>query len=262
MLEAADVAADMSRYKLIQVTEAAVYVTAHPKGAYLVTPGELVSGRPPAVGRLPDLSRLQALFGRLDYQPDDHIVVLDDEGGGWAGRLGWTLDVIGHRTWSYLNGGLIAWIANGAAVEGGSPPGGSQGPVTLTLEQGPIAEIADVLAASESNNEVIWDVRSADEFVGNRSGSARAGHIPGAVHLDWLDLKNPANDMRLTDALESLLARAGVDAHRPIITHCQSHHRSGLSYMVGRILGYQIRAYHGSWSEWGNRDDLPVSSGP
>jgi thiosulfate/3-mercaptopyruvate sulfurtransferase len=31
-----------------------------------------------------------------------------------------------------------------------------------------------------------------------------------------------------------------------------------LSYMVGRLLGMEIRAYHGSWSEWGNREDTPI----
>jgi thiosulfate/3-mercaptopyruvate sulfurtransferase len=52
-----------------------------------------------------------------------------------------------------------------------------------------------------------------------------------------------------------------VDPARPVITHCQSHHRSGLSYMVGRLLGFaNIRAYHGSWGEWGNRDDLPIET--
>jgi thiosulfate/3-mercaptopyruvate sulfurtransferase len=31
-----------------------------------------------------------------------HIVVYDDEGGGWAGRFIWTLDIIGHKNYSYL----------------------------------------------------------------------------------------------------------------------------------------------------------------
>jgi len=31
---------------------------------------------------------------------------------------------------------------------------------------------------------------------------------------------------------------------------------------VARILGFpHIRAYHGSWSEWGNRMDTPVETG-
>jgi thiosulfate/3-mercaptopyruvate sulfurtransferase len=217
---------DSGALRLIHVADAASYEDFHLPGALLVEPRELVDGTPPASGRLPSLERLEALFGRLGYDPNLEFILYDDEGGGWAGRFAWTLDVIGHPGWAYLNGGIHAWADWGGPLERG-----------------------------------IWDVRSREEYLGLRSGSARAGHIPGAKHLDWLRLKDPARATRLAEDLRGLLAEHGIDPERPTITHCQTHHRSGLSYMVGRLLGFrQIRAYHGSWSEWGNRDDLPVST--
>ena len=60
------------------------------------------------------------------------------------------------------------------------------------------------------------------------------------------------------DALERLAA-LGITPDKPTITHCQSHHRSGFTYLLGRILGFDsIRAYDGSWAEWGNLKDTPV----
>ena len=66
--------------------------------------------------------------------------------------------------------------------------------------------------------------------------------------------------MRLTAGIEEELTQLGIMGNGPIITHCQTHHRSGLSYMIGRLLGLDIRAYHGSWSEWGNRNDTPIEA--
>lgn len=235
----------------------------HIRGALLVTPGELVHGGPPAPGRLPDVARLEALFGRLGYTGNETFVVYDDEGGGWAGRFAWTLDVIGHDRWRYLDGGIHAWSEAGGELASG--PCGYPAATTprLSIDTSPIAEVEDVLAAITDPAQTIWDVRSREEFLGLRSGSARAGHVPGAVHLDWQRLKDPTRATRLVKDLPALLRASGIDAGRATITHCQTHHRSGLSYMVGRILGFrEIRAFHGSWSEWGNRDDLPVTTDP
>ncbi len=243
---------------LIQVTSEEVFLQAHLPGAQLVLPGELVCGTPPAAGRLPAKQALDALFSRLGYRPDQHFVVYDDEGGGWAGRFAWTLDVIGHDGWTYLNGGLQAWQAAGLPLASGPQPARSPTRVDVTIDTAPIAEIADVLAAIADPQQVIWDARSAEEYAGTKQTAQRNGHIPGAVNLDWLAVQDRTDNFRVVEDLEGLLAATGISGKAGIITHCQSHHRSGLTYMLGRLMGLPIRAYHGSWSEWGNRDDTPI----
>ena len=264
LIEPEDLAAELGdeRLLLVQVTSAQVYEQARIPGAVLVLPAELVCGVKPATGRLPEIDQLHALFSRIGYRPEQNIVVYDDEGGGWAGRFGWTLDVIGHRHWRYLNGGLHAWANAGLALQSGPASAPESCDVSLSISQQPIAEIPDVLATIDNPDQAVWDVRSTEEFVGQRQVSARVGHVPGAINLDWELLKDPVRHTRLRSDLEAVLADLGLADKELIITHCQTHHRSGLSYLVGRLLGWNIKAYHGSWSEWGNRDDTPVDVGP
>lgn len=248
---------------VVHVAAAAAFAAAHIPGSVGVEPAQLVAGTPPAPGRLPDRERLEALFGGLGYRPDMTIVALDDEGGGWAGRLIWTLDVIGHDRWAYLDGGILAWQAAGLPTVAGMAAPRQPTGVEIVIDSTPIAEIPDVLAAIGDPDSVIWDARSEAEYRGLRSGSRRAGHVPGAVNLDWVRLMDPARELRLLDTLPDLLKAHGITAEKQVITHCQSHHRSGLTYLAARLLGYpRVRAYHGSWSEWGNRDDTPVELAP
>ena len=239
------------------------YRTHHIPGAVHIPPAELQVGTKPAVGKIPEKKRLEALFSAAGLNAKKHVVVYDDEGGGWAGRLIWTLDVLGHTRYSYVNGGLPAWLAAGLPVTTELPTSAPSG-FSAEWHDEVIAEATDVLDAIDDPDQAIWDARSAEEYRGEKVVAQRGGHIPGAINIDWLELMDRDRQLRLVDldALQQRLNELGLSKDKTIITHCQTHHRSGLSYLAMKILGYdKIKGYHGSWSEWGNREDTPVTTG-
>lgn len=253
---------DDPRLLIIDLSSEANYQHQHIPGAVHLSPAALKTGTPPAPGKLPSAEQLSAVFSQIGLTPERHVVAYDDEGGGWAGRLIWTLDVLGHQHSSYLNGGIHAWAAAGLPL--------SSEAVKLTasdyqaqIHQQPIAEIEDILAGIATPDQAIWDARSAAEYRGEKVLAARGGHIPGAINIDWLELIDDDNHKRLINLqqLQQRLEQLGLSRDKTIITHCQTHHRSGLTYLAMKILGYpNIKAYPGSWSEWGNHQELPITT--
>jgi thiosulfate/3-mercaptopyruvate sulfurtransferase len=56
-----------------------------------------------------------------------------------------------------------------------------------------------------------------------------------------------------------MFAQAGLSADREVITYCQGGIRAAHTAFALRLAGYeQVRNYERSWSEWGNRENLPI----
>lgn len=236
------------------------YATGHVPGAIFLDFRFLMRGEGSVPNDVPDIDALSRLFSALGLTRDIHVVAYDDEGGGWAARLLWTLDLIGHTRYSYLNGGIHAW--RGAGMPQSSQP---SAPVPTDyraeiLNPGTVITADDIKAKLGDPGFAIWDARSAGEYRGDVGNNRHLGHIPGAVNMDWLHAMDPNRDLRIRDYAELItkLQAMGLTPDMEVATHCQSHHRSSFTWLVGKALGFNIRGYAGSWNEWGNRDDTPI----
>ncbi|MEH6564983.1 MAG: rhodanese-like domain-containing protein [Halopseudomonas sp.] len=250
---------NQQHYRLVDLCKADQYLAGHIPGAVHVAPGRITAPAP-RPGLLPDMDALQSLFAELGHHRDLHYIVYDDEGGGWAGRFIWLLDSIGHAHYSYINGGLRAWQQAAMPLE--QRP--NQVPASqpqLQVDLRPSLTLDELKADLHNPERVIWDARSPEEYRGEKILAAKGGHIPGAVNFEWTAGMDTERGLRLRADLAQQLQALGITPDKQIVTHCQTHHRSGFTYLAAKVLGYpEVKAYAGSWSEWGNHPDTPVES--
>lgn len=238
------------------------YDQGHLPGAIHLDSRRLLRGSGPIPNLIPTEAQLSRLCSELGIGPDTQVVAYDDQLGPWAGRLAWTLHCIGHTRVSVLNGQLPAWVDAGLELDTAAhQPVPVERQVSLVHPE-LIMSADQIQTALEQGRLTVWDARSAAEYSGEKVVNAsRGGHIPGARHLEWTDLLEPGPIPRLKSAaeLKQLLNRAGIDPDQPVVTHCQTHRRSGLTWLAGSWLGIkQLSCYDGSWFEWGNSPARPV----
>ena len=246
---------------VIDMTKESDYQQAHIPGAVFLDYSNVVKHTPPVVGMLPSPEQFSQAISKLGVNPDTYIVVYDDEGGGKASRLMWTLEIAGHKKMSLLNGGIHAWLKDNKPVNSDIPTTKESQYSVNFNDTTAIADANYIMSNLEQAGFCVLDTRSQNEFRGTDKRASRAGHIPGAINLDWMDIKNADDAQRLksADQLKEMLAGLGLSPEQEIVTHCHSHHRSALMYVVLKSLGYNnVKGYPASWSDWAERSDTPV----
>jgi len=245
---------------VVDLNTAETYLKMHIPGAVHLEYLRIIASERPVMGLVPDDETLAALFSSLGIDANTHVIAYDDEGGGRAARLLWTLEVAGHTHYSLLNGGLHSWANEGHPLETTPVPPAAK-TFHVNRHTGVSADSRYILEQLDNADCRLLDVRSPDEYSGIKKFAERAGHIPGATNLNWTEAIDISRNMRLKpdNELQALLTPRGITPDREVITYCQTHHRSAHSWLVLKCLGYErIKGYPGSWSDWGNNPELPV----
>jgi len=269
LIESDELAALLGRpgLKIIDVRNPEAFEAGHISGAIQIGRKELERTDDSLPGMRADALQMEQLLARNGIRWEDWLVLYDDRGNPEAARLWCILKGYGKERIKLLNGGLKAWEEQGydLKTEIQVPEPG------LFTWQGatptPLWISADELATMTSDpasNVVLIDTRTHEEYHGVRqkNNATRAGHIPGALHLDWADLIEYHGDHRLKqkEQIRSKLAKFGITERDSVVLYCHSGVRSSLSTFVFReILDYPyVWNYDGSWTEWSRLSNYPI----
>lgn len=181
-------------------------------------------------------------------------------------RLIWNLHCLGFNRTSLINGGIHAWLGAGLPTTADIDkvtPVSELVQVNLNSLQQYRVEYNELLQQVQQQNIQLWDCRTNEEYTGLRLAARRGGHIPNALHFEWSTALNRENHLKLhpLERTQQRLQQLGFNLQQPVVVYCQSHHRSGLAYILARLLNWQVRAYDGAWSEWGNRSIVLLFQG-
>jgi len=209
----------------------------------------------------------EKLLRQAGVNNDSTIVIYGDSNNWFAAWGAWVFDIYGVKNVKLLDGGRKKWEAEKRPLT----------PLATQVAAGNIkvsdannnlrARLIDVVAvANKKSDTALVDIRSNDEFTGKVFAPAgvqelavRAGHIPGAVNVPWGQAVAEDGTFKSAEELKKIYGAVGIDGKKPIITYCRIGERSSHTWFaLSKILGYNVKNYDGSWTEYGNSVGNPI----
>jgi thiosulfate/3-mercaptopyruvate sulfurtransferase len=225
-----------------------------PNARYAHLNDDLSSAITTTTGRhpLPDFRVLVKKLGAWGVSNHSQVVVYDDAGGAFAGRLWWLLRALGHDNVAVLDGGIKQWQQQGYEI-------------TTTLPRIKPASFRAYLNpnlwlnAGQVENSIatktikLIDARTAERYRGEQEPiDPIAGHIPYALNRP-LPLNLNAQGLFLSpDQLRSQFKQLiGTTDPEKVVHYCGSGVTACHNLLAMEHAGLTgSKLYAGSWSEW------------
>jgi len=164
---------------------------------------------------------MKELMENMGIGDDTQVVAYDSTGSLYAARFWWVLAYYGHTNVKVLNGGWRKWFDEGKPMSVDRPP---EANVTFTPRANAelLCTLQDGVSAIDDRDTVFLDVRSDGEWEGvNDRGNRRAGRIPGAVHLEWVNfmMNDRHREFKPASQLRALLEAMGATPDKNVVAY-------------------------------------------
>jgi thiosulfate/3-mercaptopyruvate sulfurtransferase len=212
----------------------------------------------------------EKLMSESGISAETTVILYGDNNNWFACYAFWQMKLYGHRDTRIMNGGRKKWLADNRPLTKDAPKCPSTTYSGREADSSIRAFRDDVLQAIKESKFNLVDVRSPDEYTGKviappgmTETAQRGGHVPTAHNVPWALAVNEDGTFKDRDALLELYRSRGVTPFDHTIAYCRIGERSAHTWFVLKyLLGYpSVKNYDGSWTEWGNLVNAPITKG-
>ncbi|MRG88301.1 sulfurtransferase [Salinibacillus xinjiangensis] len=190
---------------------------------------------------------------------NDTTVIAYDQGHPFASRFCWLMTYLGHEKTYVINRGYQEWVDQGYPTET-ETKAKEKGDFQPTIQTNLAVNQQYVKENRTNPNTALIDSRSFERYAGNREPiDAKAGHIPGAEHYDWVNLFTEKGYWKESSDLKKHFE--GLVNYEEIIVYCGS----GVT-ATPNVIGLweaqlpNVKLYVGSWSDWISNPANPIET--
>lgn len=253
---------DNPNIRIIDAVDSGIYNRAHIPGAINIFYQSLTNLEERKKTGYPlNVKDAERIFSDAGIDKNTQVIVYDEGDGVFASGVWFVLRFFGHKNVQALDGGFRKWMAEGRPATQSVPKMGKR--QFIASPQAKMIATKDWVIENRNRSDiVILDTRSVKEYIGEdiRQGASRGGHIPGAVHLEWVHITGAVNSFKPPEEIEKILKNKKITKDTTVITYCHSGiGRSTKLALALKLLGYdRVLEYTGSWEEWSSDPRLPV----
>lgn len=200
--------------RIIDVREGNEYNAGHIEGAVSLPITSTVDTDTPIPGMVAPKDKIEALLGSSGISDTSRIVIYDNGGTPFAGRVFWVLKYYSHRQASILDGGLKKWQKEGKELSSYIP---AVTKTTYTAKADPDINVTKEQVSkwlkNKSDNIVFVDTRPINEWI--------TGHLPGAIRLDWVEMftSDEPPVLKSAEELQKLFDNAGITKDKDLVLY-------------------------------------------
>ncbi|MBR1237144.1 sulfurtransferase [Bradyrhizobium sp. AUGA SZCCT0182] len=212
---------------------------------------------------MPDITQLEAAFGRHGVSADGRVVLYSIGTPMWATRFWWMLRSLGFDNVAVLDGCFDKWKAEEREIETGAPKGYKKATFKAKPRPGHFVGKDEVLAAVRDHSAVVVNALGPQFHRGlEPSRYGRPGRIPGSCNVSAATLLDPSTRVfvLLADA-EAKFATQGLRKDKQVIAYCGGGISATIDLFLLHRLGYDnLTLYDASMGEWAKDEALPIET--
>lgn len=222
------------------------YAKGHLKGSINLTAGELTINEPVNAMLAPQ-EQISKVLSSKGISNDSNILIYDNSGGVYSGRVWWTLKLYGHENVKIINNGVKAILDNDFELSLDVPDVNVTNYETKEVNNSYIATIDDVKKAIDDEATTIIDVRSRSEFDEGAISTAILYPHTKNLYVDGSFKSERDTYLNYNDL--------GLKRDDSIILYCKSSFRATQTALLLEEAGYtNVKVYDGAWLEWSTKD--------